>query len=86
MINFAKSKEDIFKNFIELPIGITAMPELFEALDIEEDIITINAMETQTDIAEKIVQKNANYILTVKGNQSQLLEEIQDEFRFWKQI
>jgi predicted transposase YbfD/YdcC len=65
---------------------ITAIPELIENLMIEGNIITIDAMGTQTDIAEKIIQRGANYILAVKGNQSQLLEEIKDEFIFSKNI
>ena len=65
---------------------ITAIPELLESLMIEGNIITIDAMGTQTDIADKIVENGANYILAVKGNQPQLLEEIKDEFRFSKDI
>jgi predicted transposase YbfD/YdcC len=65
---------------------ITAIPELLESLFIEGNIITIDAMGTQTDIAEKIIKKDANYILAVKENQKQLLEEIKDEFKFSKSI
>ncbi len=65
---------------------ITAIPELINNLMIEGNIITIDAMGTQTDIAEAIVENGANYILAVKENQSQLLEEIKDEFRFSKNI
>ena len=39
-------------------------------------------MGTQTDIAKKIVDKGADYILAVKGNQKTLYEEVKDEFRF----
>lgn len=65
---------------------ITAIPELLEVLSLENTIVTIDAMGCQTDIAEKIVEKGADYILAVKGNQEQLLENIQDEFRFGKHI
>lgn len=65
---------------------ITAIPELLDTLQIEGTIITIDAMGTQTDIADKIICNGADYILAVKENQSQLLEEIQDEFRFSKNI
>lgn len=65
---------------------ITAIPELIENLMIEGNIITIDAMGTQTDIAEKIIKNEADYILAVKENQSQLLEEIKDEFMFSKNI
>ena len=63
---------------------ITAIPQLIEKLMIEDCIITIDAMGTQTDIAEKIIDNRADYILAVKENQKQLSEEIKDEFKFSK--
>lgn len=65
---------------------ITAIPELLDKLMIQGNIITIDAMGTQTDIAEKIIENGADYILAVKENQKQLLEEIVDEFKFAKEI
>ena len=63
---------------------ITAIPELLDLLFIEGDIVTIDAMGTQTAIAEKIVEKGADYILAVKENQKQLSQDIIDEFKFCK--
>ena len=65
---------------------ITAIPTLIENLMIKDCIITIDAMGTQTEIAEKIIDNEADYILAVKENQKQLLEEVKDEFRFSKSI
>lgn len=65
---------------------ITAIPELLDKLMVQGNIITIDAMGTQTDIAEKIIENKADYILAVKENQKQLLEEIIDEFKFSKDI
>lgn len=65
---------------------ITAIPELLNMLDLSGNIITIDAMGTQKEIAEKIIEIDADYILAVKANQQQLLEHIQDEFRFSKSI
>ena len=65
---------------------ITAIPELLDKLMIQGNIITIDAMGTQTNIAEKIITNGADYILAVKENQKQLLEEIKDEFMFSKDI
>lgn len=65
---------------------ITAIPKLLEVLSIKDTIVTIDAMGCQTAIAEKIIKKQADYILAVKGNQEQLYLDIQDEFRFGKQI
>jgi len=56
---------------------ITAIPELLDLLDIKGSIITIDAMGTQTAIAKKIIQKEADYILAVKDNQKTLREEVE---------
>jgi predicted transposase YbfD/YdcC len=55
---------------------ITAIPELLELLEVAGCIVTIDAMGCQTDIARKIVEKEADYVLSVKGNQGNLYEDI----------
>lgn len=55
---------------------ITAIPELLDLLILNGSIITIDAMGCQTKIAEKIINKGANYVLTVKGNQKKLHDDI----------
>jgi len=65
---------------------ITAIPKLLEILSLQDTIVTIDAMGCQTEIASAIINKEADYILAVKENQSQLLEHIEDEFRFGKTI
>lgn len=47
---------------------ITAIPKLLEILEITGCIVTIDAMGTQTEIAKKIREKNADYILALKSN------------------
>lgn len=59
---------------------ITAIPVLLDMLEIKGCIITIDAMGCQTDIAEKIVEKEADYVLAVKDNQKLLHEAITDYF------
>ncbi len=56
---------------------ITAIPELLEMLDIKGSIITIDAMGTQKNIAETIIDNKANYILALKGNQGYLKEDVE---------
>ena len=51
---------------------ITTIPKLLDMLEISGCIVTIDAMGTQKEIAEKIVSKNADYILTLKENQKNL--------------
>ncbi len=64
---------------------ITAIPELLEVLDIEGCVVTIDAMGCQTQIAEKIVQQKADYMLAVKGNQGTLAEDVADLFAGFEQ-
>ena len=63
---------------------ITAIPMLIENLAIEGSIITIDAMGCQTSITDLIIEKKANYVLALKENQAQLLEQVKDEFLFSK--
>jgi len=56
---------------------ITAIPVLLELLELEGALVTIDAMGCQKAIAQKIVDRGADYILTVKDNQEQLLKDIQ---------
>ena len=55
---------------------ITAIPKLLDVLVLAGCIITIDAMGCQTDIAQKIIDKEGNYILSVKKNQKTLLSDI----------
>ncbi|MEI6708535.1 MAG: ISAs1 family transposase [Methylococcales bacterium] len=59
---------------------ITAIPALLELLEVKGCIITIDAMGCQTDIAKKIIEKQADTVLAVKDNQKQLHEAIRDYF------
>lgn len=55
---------------------ITAIPELLDMFCQKGMIITIDAMGTQTNIAEKIIEKEADYVLALKGNQETLFKDV----------
>ena len=59
---------------------ITAIPELLDLIDVEGDIVTIDAMGCQTDIAAKIRERGADYVLAVKDNHPTLHEDIATYF------
>jgi predicted transposase YbfD/YdcC len=59
---------------------IPAIPALLELLDIAGSIITIDAMGTQTEIAKKIIDKKADYLLTLKANHPTLHSQVQEWF------
>jgi predicted transposase YbfD/YdcC len=51
---------------------IVAIPRLLDMLAIEGAIVTIDAMGCQRAIAAKILDKKADYVLALKGNQTSL--------------
>jgi predicted transposase YbfD/YdcC len=57
---------------------ITAIPELLQLVDIEGTIITIDAMGTQKAIAATIIDRKADYVLALKGNQETLQQAVID--------
>src|SRR5690606_14070892 len=56
---------------------IVAIPKLLEMLAIEGAIISIDAIGCQRDIASKIIDKKADYVLALKGNQGTLREDVE---------
>jgi len=59
---------------------ITAIPRLLELLDVSGCLVTIGAMGCQAEVAGKIIEGKADYVLAVKGNQPTLHEGIMDFF------
>ena len=56
---------------------IVAIPKLLNMLSLEGAIVTIDAMGCQKEIAKQIVNKNADYVLALKGNQGALREDVE---------
>jgi predicted transposase YbfD/YdcC len=56
---------------------IIAIPKLLAMLAIEGAIVTIDAMGCQRDIARAILDKKADYVLALKGNQGSLCEDVE---------
>jgi len=61
---------------------ITAIPELLRVLTLKGCIVTIDAMGCQTEIVNFIVEKEADYALSLKGNQGTLHQGVQDLFSY----
>ena len=65
---------------------ITAIPLLLNSLDLNDCIVTIDAMGCQTDITRTIIERDANYIIAIKDNKKknyqlakQIIEDYQDK-------
>lgn len=61
---------------------ITAIPQLLNLLDVSGCIVTIDAMGAQTEIAEQIIDQNADYVLSLKRNQGNLHEDVEQLFEW----
>jgi predicted transposase YbfD/YdcC len=55
---------------------ITAIPQLLKMLEITGSLVTIDAMGCQTEIAQTIIDAEADYVLAVKENQKTLYDGI----------
>jgi predicted transposase YbfD/YdcC len=56
---------------------IVAIPALLDMMSIEGAVVTIDAMGCQRNVAAKIIEKKADYILALKGNQGTLREDVE---------
>ncbi len=56
---------------------IRAIPSLLKLLDLKKAVVTIDAIGTQRNILEQIIQQGGHYVLPVKGNQKALADNIE---------
>lgn len=61
---------------------ITAIPQLLDELELKGSTVSIDAMGCQHEIADQIVEAEADYILALKGNQGDLYEEVREAFSY----
>ena len=59
---------------------ITAIPKLLARLDIAGAVVTIDAMGCQKKIAEQIKRQEGDYVLSLKGNQGNLHDDVKTFF------
>lgn len=57
---------------------ITAIPDLLAVLEIKNAIVTLDAMGCQRAIAAKILEKEADYLIALKGNQGKMHRAVQE--------
>ena len=59
---------------------ITAIPQLLDLLDLQDKMVTLDAMGCQKAIAQTILAGGGDYVLAVKANQPTLHTELQEAF------
>jgi predicted transposase YbfD/YdcC len=55
---------------------ITAVPELLKVIELEGAVVTVDALNTQKEIAAQIRAGGADYVLALKGNHALLKREV----------
>ena len=60
---------------------ITAIPELIKVLELNGCIVTIDAIGCQKEIVKLITQQNADYVISLKKNQGNLYESVEELFK-----
>jgi predicted transposase YbfD/YdcC len=59
---------------------ISVAPRLLEQVDLRNKVVIGDALHTQRQVSIQIGKAGGNYLWTVKGNQPQLLQDLQDWF------
>ena len=62
------------------PNEITALPELLDVLSLEHTLVTLDAMGCQKAIAQRILERQADYLLVLKANHGNAYEAVQSHF------
>ena len=64
----------------EKPNGITAIPNLLDELYLSGAIVTIDAAGRQKKIVKKIIDKQSDHVISLKGNQETIHDEARELF------
>ena len=64
---------------------ITAVPELLKLLFIKGCIVTVDALNCQKDIAQTVIEREADYVFALKANHPQLYQDVIDWFDWARQ-
>lgn len=75
-VNFCLGQISVDGKSNEIP----AVQELLDILDLKGAVVTADAMHCQKKTAKKIIEKQADYVLQVKGNQPALHRAVKGEF------
>jgi predicted transposase YbfD/YdcC len=65
---------------------ITAVPQLLAQLDLAGCVVTVDALNTQTSIAQQIIKADADYIMAVKRNHGHLHEDLELLFGGFEEV
>ncbi len=64
---------------------ITVLPELLRMLDIKGCVVTLDAMGCQKKVTSQVVEQKGDYVISLKGNQGNLHEDVAEFFEAHQQ-
>ena len=59
---------------------LAVLPELIDGLDLKGCLVSLDALACQPGIANRIVSRGGDYLITLKGNQRKAHAEVRDWF------
>jgi predicted transposase YbfD/YdcC len=59
---------------------LTVLPDLLDGLDLEGCLVSLDALACRPEVAERIVGRGGDYLLTLKGNRKRAHAEVRDWF------
>jgi len=59
---------------------LTVLPDLLDGLDLEGCLVSLDALACRPEVAERIVGRGGDYLLTLKGNRRRAHAEVRDWF------
>lgn len=78
------SAHHLFLGHQAVPDGgseIATLPQLIDLLDLQHAIVTIDAAGTQADVTQRLVEQEADYVVTLKANQPTVHQDVVDLFQ-----
>jgi predicted transposase YbfD/YdcC len=59
---------------------IVAIPQVLELIDVEEKVVTIDAIACQHPIVEQIIEQKGDYVIALKANQKEVFGQVKEHF------
>lgn len=79
-IDDSRQDEKLLYPYLKKTHEISAINDILDEINIEKTTVSIGAIGAQKSIVDKIIAKGGNYFISLKGNQSSLLSDVESMF------
>src|SRR5918911_3810215 len=59
---------------------LTVLPEILDGLALQDTLVSLDALACRRELAEAIVSRGGDYLITLKANQGRIYKEVRDWF------